>query len=116
VALRTFRNSKELAELYGIFYGPAAAAQIEALLNQNILVVSEIASTMRINGDVEHLKVYWRQNTETLIGIVSANSQMDTAALNDAFETKFQLKLALIENLINEEYAQSIEKYDALRD
>lgn len=116
VALRTFRNSRDLAELYGSFYGPAAAAQIESLLNQDILILSEIASTMRINGDVEHLKTYWRQNKDALIEILMANSQIDAVALNEAFEAKFQLELELIKNLINEEYAQSLEKYDTLRD
>ena len=116
VALRTFRNSKDLAELYGSFYGPTAVAQIESLLNQDILIVSEIASTMRINGDVEPLKTYWRQNKDALIEIASANPQVNTVALNEAFDMKFQLELELIKNLIDEDYTQSIEKYDTLRD
>ena len=117
VALRTFRNSRDLAELYMDFYGPTVAAQIEALLNQDILIVSEIASTMRTRGDIEPLKAYWEQNKDALINTIAAASpQIDTAALHEAFDTKFQLELNLIRNLVDEDYAKSIEKYDALRD
>lgn len=117
VAQRMFRNGRDLAQFYADDYGPDAAAQIEALLNQDMLIISQIASTMRMRQDIGPLITYWNQNRDALVNvIVSADPHMDPAALQAAFDTKFQEELALIQALVNEQYIQSIDKFDSLRD
>ncbi len=115
VALRTFRNSTDLSNLYTYFYGAQEAGKIEAFLNQNILILSEIASTRRIGGDIHSLKEQWMNNMEALIEAITAvNPHIDTAALRETAHKKFQMELDLIDHLLREDFGASIRLYDDL--
>lgn len=117
VALRTFRNSTDLTSLYIDFYGAEEAGRIEALLNQNILILSEIASTKRMGGDIASLEKQWIDNTEHLIAaLAEVNPHIDQAALQEAAHEKFQMELRLIGYLLKEEFGASIAIYDELKE
>ena len=117
VALRAFRNSTDLTALYTHFYGTEEAGEIEALLNQNILILSEIASTKRMGGDIAPLEKRWADNTEHLItAIARANPHIDQTALRKASHEKFQMELKLIDYLLKEDFGPSIAIYDDLHE
>ena len=117
VATRTLRNGADIARLFSRFYGLESAARVEELLTQYVLILSEMATTLRGGGDIEPLKSRWSENSNALIEIMaSVNPYINQVALREAVDLQLQLELGLVQQMSQGKYAEGVASFDASHD
>ncbi len=117
VATRVLRNGADLARLFSHFYGLEAASRVEELLTQYILILSEVATTLRTGGDIEPLRTRWDEDSNALIEVmISENPYINENDLREAVALQSQLELGLVQQLSQGKYGEGVASFDGSHD
>ena len=113
VTMRTLQNAVDFSAQLTPFYGLDNAKLYEALLTERILLLAELASTIKINGDVSVQQQKLQTNADDIATLLAnLNPYWDKAKWQEMLHTEYQLEEQLI-RLINEDrFYSSISTYD----
>lgn len=110
-------NGTKIANLFSQFYDVETVAQIEYFLTQQILLLAELASTLKSGRDVAPLKASWDANAEGLIQVLlKINPLWDETTWQDLMQEQFRLQYEFLVQLSADEYAQGIAIFDLAQD
>lgn len=110
-------NGTKIANLFSQFYDVETVAQIEYFLTQQILLLAELASTLKSGRDVAPLKASWDANAEGLIQVLlKINPLWDETTWQDLMQEQFRLQYEFWVQLSADEYAQGIAIFDLAQD
>ena len=110
-------NGTKIANLFSQFYDVETVAQIEYFLTQQILLLAELASTLKSGRDVAPLKASWDANAEGLIQVLlKINPLWDETTWQDLMQEQFRPQYEFLVQLSADEYAQGIAIFDLAQD
>ncbi len=113
IATRLLRNGAEIAQLISYFYGTEVANQFENLLTQNVLLLSEVASTVRLGGNIEPMTANWNAIADALLeALLRVNPHIDKIAWETYVRDQFKLQMDLVLSLSKEQYSEGITNFD----
>ncbi len=114
IATRLLRNGTEIARVISHFYGTEVAIQLENLLTQNVLLLSELASTVKLGGDITPMQASWDAIAAELLALLlQANPHIDKIMWETYVNDQFKLQMDLVLSLSKEKYAEGIGNFDA---
>lgn len=113
VASRLLRNAAEFADAFVPFYGEESAKRFEEILNQHILLLSELAATIRSKEPVEGLRTVWYENANELAQfLTSVNPHWGSATWMELLYRRYYLEEFLLMRLQNGDFFGAIEQFD----
>lgn len=113
VATRLLRNGTELARIISHFYGTEIAIELENLLTQNSLLLAELASTVKLDGDITPMQASWNAIAEELLALlIQINPYTDRALWEKYINDQIKLQKDLVLSLSKERYAEGIANFD----
>ncbi len=113
IATRLLHNGTEIAQMISYFYGTELANQIENLLTQNVLLLSELASTVKLGGNIEPMAANWNAVAGGLLEVLlQANPHIDKTAWETYVRDQFKLQMDLVLSLSKEKYSEGISNFD----
>lgn len=114
IATRLLRNGTEIARVISHFYGTEVAIQLENLLTQNVLLLSELASTVKLGGDITPMQASWDAIAAELLALLlQSNPHIDKTMWETYVNDQFKLQMDLVLSLSKEKYAEGISNFDA---
>lgn len=117
VAQRAIRNSADFGRIFVSLYGPEAGSRFENLLTQYVLILTEVASTVRAGQNTDLLMQQWYKMVDDIADFLS---QLNPYWSRDTIETlvrdQARLEFELIQKLGNEQYADGIANFDPSND
>ena len=112
-ASRAFRNASDFSEFLSQFYGEAASARGEELLNQHILILSEIATTIRSGQDYSALRETFYQNADDIARFFAEmNPYWDEETWRGLLHARYDVEEILIMRLYNRDIEGATTLYD----
>ncbi len=97
VTIRTLRNASDFSMQLVPFYGLDDAKQYETLLAERVLLLAELASTIRIDGDVAAHIAKLQANADDIATLLSGlNPYWDKAVWRKMLYTQYQLEEQLV--------------------
>lgn len=113
VATRALRNGQEFGRILGDIYGADIGARFENIFTQHILILSELASTVKAGQDISALEPYWTEAINNFVSLlVEINPYWNYQEWQTIIYDQLTLQIELI-NLLNEnKYAEGIELFD----
>ena len=113
VATRALRNGTELARVLGRFYGVESASHFENLLTQHILLLSELASTVKMGGNVSALQSRQSENASALLELIlQTNPHWDRSDWQDMINEQLEIETNFLMMLNKDQYAEGIANFD----
>lgn len=113
VANRLLRNGTEIAKVISYFYGAETGNQVENVLTQNALLLSELASTVKYGGNIEPMAASWNAISSGILTVLlQANPYIDKAAWETYLNNHFRLQMDLVLNLSKGKYSEGITNFD----
>lgn len=117
VASRTLRNGQEFGQFLAGFYGAEAGGRVENLFTQHVILLSEMASTVKAGGDIDLQRRNIYANADETIRLLNAlNPYWDKTVLQPLVYGQFQVEEKLIHNLHRSQYAEGVELFDIAYD
>ena len=113
IATRLLRNGAEIALIVSYFYGTEIAGQLENLLTQNVLFLSELASTVKLGGNIEPMAANWNNTASELRELLlKANPHFNRSVWETYINDQFRLQMDLALSLSKEKYSEGISNFD----
>ncbi len=114
VLIRTMQNTIDFSAQLTPFYGLDSAKRYESLLAEKVLLLSELASTIKIDADIS-VQLLKLQVTADDIGSLFAelNPFGNKAVWQQLLYTQLQLEERLIREIGKDKFSASISTYDA---
>lgn len=113
VATRAFRNGTEFGRIITQIYGIHIGVRFENILTQHLLLLSEIASTVRMGADISVLEPAWTANAESLVSLLlEINPAWTREGWQSIIYDKFRIQLEFVHHLSQSKYAEGIELFD----
>lgn len=117
VAQRTLRNSTEFGQIISNFFGFEAGQRFENLLVQWVLILSELASTVKTGGQTDLILEKWRALADEIADFLSGlNPYWDKTSVSSILYDQMKLEEEFIRLLRNERYAEAVAQFDAAHD
>lgn len=115
VTIRTLQNATDFSKQLAPFYGLDNAKQYETLLAERVLLLAELASTVKIGQDVTIQLQKLQTNADDIATLFSElNPYWSKEAWQDMLYTQYQLEEQLIRQISNDRFSASIPIYDAI--
>lgn len=115
VTIRTLQNAADFSEQLTPFYGLENAKLYETLLTERVLLLSELASTIRIGGDVTFQMSKLQTNADDIATLFSSlNPYWDKATWQELLYTQYQLEEQLIRRVAEDKLSITVPSYDAI--
>ncbi len=113
VTIRTLQNAVDFSTQLTPFYGMENAKLYEALLTERILLLAELATTIKIGGDVSVQLSKIQANADDIATLFSSlNPYWDKATWQGMLYTQYQLEEQLIRQINQDKFSASIPIYD----
>ena len=110
---RALRNGEEIAGLLSQFYGGEIANQVENILTQHLLILSELATAVKAGNDITPMLPMWEGNKQAILGqIVSYNPDADTEAWEKILNDQFNIEMSFLMHLKQGDYETGIADFD----
>jgi len=110
VTARLLRNPKDIAGVFAHFYGPEAAAKIEALLTEHLQIAAELVTAARDGLPAAALRDQWYENADEMARAFAAvNPCYDEEKLRAMLRRHLDLTTQEAQAQLRGEYAASIE-------
>lgn len=117
VATRALRNGTELARVLSRFYGVHIASQVENLLTQHILHLSEMASTVKMGGDISALEARRSENANELLELMlQENPHWDKYVWKNMINEQLKIETDFLMMLSKDQYSEGIATFDLAHD
>ena len=115
VTIRTLQDAIDFSMQLAPFYGLDNAKQYETLLAERVLLLAELASTIRIDGDATVQIAKLQANADDIATLLSGlNPYWDKAVWQKMLYTQYQLEEQLIRQIKLDKFSESIQIYDAI--
>lgn len=115
VTIRTLQNIVDFSAQLTPFYGVDNAKIYESLLTQRILILAELASTIKIGGDITTQEAKMQENSDEIAAFLSGlNPYWDEAVWKELLYTQYRLEIQLIWQINSDKFSTSIPIYDAI--
>ena len=115
VTIRTLQNAADFSAQLTPFYGVESAKLYETLLVERVLLLAELASTIRIGSDVTFQMSKLQTNADDIATLFSSlNPYWDKATWQELLYTQYQLEEQLIRQIAEDKFSTSISIYDAI--
>ena len=117
VSTQAILNGTRIANVFSQFYGVEVGTQIDYYLTQQILLLAELASTIKSGRDVDPLRVAWDTNAEGLIEVLlRVNPFWDATTWRELIQEQFTLQRESLIYLSDNQYAQGMANLDLTQD
>jgi hypothetical protein len=115
VTMRTLQNAIDFSAQLTPFYGLDNAKLYEALLTERILLLAELATTIKFNGDVSVQQSKLQTNADEIATLLTnLNPYWDKAKWQEMLYTEYQLEEQLIRQINEGSLSMTISTYDAI--
>ncbi len=115
VTIRTIQNTIDFSGQLTPFYGPDKAKRYEALLAEHILLLAELASTIKIGFDVSMQLSKMQANADDIAALFTElNPYWNKATWQEMLYVQYQLEEQLIRQINEDKLSTSISTYDAI--
>lgn len=115
VTIRTIQNAIDFSSQLTPFYGLDNAKFYETLLTERVLLLSELATTIRIGADISmHLLKLQKNAEDTATLFSSLNPYWNKATWQEMFSYQYQLEEQLIRQINEGSLSMTISTYDAI--
>ena len=112
-ASRALRNAADFAGFFAQFYGEAASDRLEELLNQHVLILSEITTTIRSGQDYSALRETFYQNANDIARFFAElNPYWDEETWRRLLHARYDVEEMLIRRLGNRDFEGATTLYD----
>lgn len=110
---RALRNGREIAGLLLQFYDGEVANQVENMLTQHLLVLSELATAVKAGNDITPMLPMWEGNKQAIFEqIVRYNPYADTEAWDKILNDQFNIEMSFLMHLKQGDYETGIADFD----
>ncbi len=117
VAARLLRNGTDIARAISYYYGDEVAIQAENLFTQNVLLLSELSSTIKSGGSIEPMIAGYDAIGSGLLELLAqANPNLDKTVWEAYIKNQFNLQLDLLRSLSQGQYSEGITNFDLAYD
>ncbi len=114
VTIRTMQNTIDFSGQLTPFYGLDNAKRYEALLAERVLLLAELASTIRFGGDTSMQLLKMKANAEDTAAFLSGlNPYWNKETWQEMLYTQYQLEEQLIRQIHEDKFSAAIPTYDA---
>lgn len=115
VTIRVMQNAIDFSKQLAPFYGLDNAKQYETLLAERVLLLAELASTIRINQDVTLQLQKLQTNADDIATLFSElNPYWSKEEWQKMLYTQYQLEEQLIRQIHLDKFSASIPIYDSI--
>ena len=115
VTIRVMQNAIDFSKQLAPFYGLENAKSYETLLAERVLLLAELASTIRIDQDVTLQLSKLQTNADDIATLFSEiNPYWDKETWQNMLYTQYQLEEQLIRQIHLDKFSGSIPIYDAI--
>ncbi|HWR22024.1 MAG TPA: hypothetical protein VN366_00990 [Feifaniaceae bacterium] len=115
VMIRIMQNTIDFSGQLTPFYGLDNTKRYEALLAEHILLLAELASTIKIGFDISMQLSKMQKNADDTAALFSElNPYWTQAAWQAMLYTQYQLEEQLIRQINQDKFSASISIYDAM--
>ncbi len=115
VTIRTMQNIIDFSGQLTPFYGADNAKQYEALLAERILLLAELASTIKIGFDVSMQLSKMQTNADDIAAhFVKLNPYWDKVVWQQMLYAQYRLEEQLIRQINEDKFSASIPTYDSI--
>ncbi|MFI5346044.1 MAG: acetylglutamate kinase [Elusimicrobiota bacterium] len=117
VSIRLLKNQADIGEAFAPYYGKEAAAKIEQLLRQHILIAAEVVDAVKIGDDVKFRDAdkRWHDNAAEIAAYLSGiNPLLSKRALNDMFNDHLDLTMKEAVSRLNKKWVDDIASFDEI--
>ena len=115
VTIRTIQNTIDFSGQLTPFYGLDNAKRYEALLTERILLLAELASTIKTGFDTSFQLSKLQTNADDIATLFSElNPYWDKAVWQQMLYAQYQLEEQLIREINEDKFSTSIPTYDAI--
>ena len=112
-ASRAFRNASDFADFLRPFYGEAVSAQVEALFNEHVQSLSEIATVVKSGYDYSVLRENFYQNANDIARLFAEiNPYWDEETWLALLQARYDVEETLILRLRNRDIEGATTLYD----
>lgn len=112
-ASRALRNATDFAEFFRQFYGEPASARLEELFKQHVLILSEIATTIRSGQDYSALRETFYQNANDIARLFAeVNPYWDEETWQGLLGARYDVEEILISRLNKRDLEGATTLYD----
>jgi hypothetical protein len=115
VTIRTMQNTIDFSKQLAPFYGLENAKSYETLLAERVLLLAELASTIRIGEDVTIQMSKMQTNADDIAALFAElNPYWDKDTWQKMLYAQYQLEEQLIRQINLDKFSTSIPIYDAI--
>jgi len=115
VTIRTLQNAIDFSAQLTPFYGLENAKLYETLLAERVLLLAELASTLRMGSDVALPMTKLHANADDTAALFAAlNPYWNKAVWQQMLYTQYQLEEQLIRQILEDKYSTSVPIYDEI--
>ncbi len=115
VTIRTMQNTIDFSGQLTPFYGLDNAKRYEALLAEHILLLAELASTIKIGFDVSMQQSKLQANSDEIAALFAElNPYWNKATWQEMLYAQHQLEEQLVRQINEDKLSTSISTYDAI--
>ena len=112
-ASRALRNADDFAEFFKQFYGEATSERLAELLTQHILILSEIATTIKSGQDYSAIKESFYQNVNDIARLLAdINPYWDEETWRRLLYERYDIEEMLILRLNSKDFEGAATLYD----
>lgn len=113
VAQRAMRNSADFGRVIASVYGPAAGKRFEDFLTQYVLILSEVASTVKAGQNTDLVMQQWYKTVDDIADFLSQlNPYWRRDVTEPLLRAQVLLEFEYIQKLGKEQFAEGIESFD----
>lgn len=115
ITIRTLQNAIDFSAQLTPFYGLESAKLYETLLAERVLLLAELASTIKMGGDIAAQMAKLRANADDTAALLSGlNPYWDQAVWQQMLYTQYQLEELLIRQIQEDRFSTSVPIYDEI--
>ena len=115
VTIRTLQNSIDFSAQLTPFYGLENAKLYETLLTERVLLLAELASTIKFGGDISMQLLKMQVNADdTATLFASLNPYWEKAKWQEMLYSQYLLEVQLIKEIYDDKFSTSISTYDQI--
>jgi len=115
ISIRTLQNAIDFSAQLTPFYGLENAKLYETLLAERVLLLAELASTIKMDGDTSvQLSKLQKNADDTAALFAGLNPYWDKAVWQQMLYTQYRLEEQLIRQIAQDRFSTSVPIYDAI--